>query len=715
MSLQYPAGIISKTAIVPSGPYQTSTASGMWTIDQASAYIGANNWPTQGNIPAVGDTYWAYVQSLLHGDGTNGADNNTILDSSSSAWSLTRDGQTTQGTFTPYGSLWSNYFEGGTTYMTGPSSSAFALTGDFTVEAWVFVGDNSYNSIFCNSASTGTNTIWFGLYLEKAAIYSVPTGVISTSASIPLNTWTHIAYVRSGSTIKIYVNGTSSVTASNSSSFGSTDCLIGDGTVFSAPTFLGYMSNFRIVKSAVYTSNFTPSTTPLTAVVNTSLLTCQSNRIVDNSANGFTLTRTGGITVTRYSPFSPSSPGYSTTTYGGSVFFPQGGSRGSSSYTPLGLPNNSVFNLSGDFTFEFWVYSVPSTTAGGNNACYLGSDQASVNHQFGANATFTRLFLYHPTTGLQQSSAFASILNTWSYVAYVRSGSTVTFYLDGVSVGTVSSSQTYQFANGCVGALGGYGGYAPGYMSDVKLTKSALYSGTFTPPATPVTSSGSSILWLQGQNAGIPDNAMLQDWSTNNVTVNTSVKKYGTGSLAFNGTSSYLETSSNLSKRSPAFESFGLTFTIEFWFYRTSTDSNQWIVCTAQGYSDTSGTATGLLIGYYTAYGGGSLAIAGSGLGAYWFGGTTSIAQNQWVHCAVVGNGTSCVLYLDGVNVGSEVWPSGYSGFRAYGWSLGAGRSSSPNSIQNFIGGYIDDFRITNGVARYTANFTPPTSAFGNF
>ena len=164
MSLQYPAGIISKTAIVPSGPYQTSTASGMWTIDQASAYIGANNWPTQGNIPAVGDTYWAYVQSLLHGDGTNGADNNTILDSSSSAWSLTRDGQTTQGTFTPYGSLWSNYFEGGTTYMTGPSSSAFALTGDFTVEAWVFVGDNSYNSNISNSASSTTKTIWFGLY-----------------------------------------------------------------------------------------------------------------------------------------------------------------------------------------------------------------------------------------------------------------------------------------------------------------------------------------------------------------------------------------------------------------------------------------------------------------------------------------------------------------------------------------------------------------------
>jgi len=49
MSQQYPGGIITKNAVVPSGPYQDSSASGVWTLDQASQYVKAGNWPTFGN------------------------------------------------------------------------------------------------------------------------------------------------------------------------------------------------------------------------------------------------------------------------------------------------------------------------------------------------------------------------------------------------------------------------------------------------------------------------------------------------------------------------------------------------------------------------------------------------------------------------------------------------------------------------------------------
>jgi hypothetical protein len=50
MSKQYPGGIISKTAPVPSGPYADSTAPGIWTLEQQAAYAKLGQWPTQGNI-----------------------------------------------------------------------------------------------------------------------------------------------------------------------------------------------------------------------------------------------------------------------------------------------------------------------------------------------------------------------------------------------------------------------------------------------------------------------------------------------------------------------------------------------------------------------------------------------------------------------------------------------------------------------------------------
>ena len=58
------------------------------------------------------DTYFANNVLLLHGNGTNNSQNNTFLDSSTSPSTVTRNGNSTQGTFTPYGSNWSNYFDG---------------------------------------------------------------------------------------------------------------------------------------------------------------------------------------------------------------------------------------------------------------------------------------------------------------------------------------------------------------------------------------------------------------------------------------------------------------------------------------------------------------------------------------------------------------------------------------------------------------------------
>jgi hypothetical protein len=56
------------------------------------------------------DAQFNYVTMLLHGDGTNGTQNNTFVDSSTNNFTVTRAGNPTQGTLSPYGSNWSNSF-----------------------------------------------------------------------------------------------------------------------------------------------------------------------------------------------------------------------------------------------------------------------------------------------------------------------------------------------------------------------------------------------------------------------------------------------------------------------------------------------------------------------------------------------------------------------------------------------------------------------------
>ena len=696
MSKQYPGGIISKTPVVPSGPYSNDTASGIWTLDQQAYWQKLGQWPTAGNNPV--DPQFNYVTMLLHGDGTNGAQNNTFVDSSTNNFTITRNGNTTQGSFSPYGSNWSNYFNGTNAYLTPPTSSVVLGSSDFTVEYWLFAGNNNSH---LNSASTAGGSFTF-LVSSNADFYygngtSWENNIPFTSGTLAQNTWHHIAMTRQSSTMRLFLNGVLQGSASVSVSIPSNYWQIGAQTRNSV--YLdGYISNFRIVSgTALYTSNFTPSTTPLTAVSGTSLLTCQSNRFVDNSASPLTITVNGTPSVQRFNPFGASTA-YSTSVIGGSGYFDGSGDW-------LTVPDSPAWAFgSGDFTVELWYYPVSNTTTDiefiGQWTSGSTDESWSIGHHWTNGLTF--FWTTDGTTDQYLSSATLLTLSAWNHVAVSKSGTTVSLYLNGarLNTGTLTGSVSDSSRVLDIGGRSQSGAnQIQGYLSDVRVVKgTAVYSPsstTLTVPTAPLTAITNTQLLTSYTNGAIFDNAMMSDLETaGSAQILTSVKKYGTGSIYFNGTTSYLATLGQ-----PIF-SFGTgDFTIECWLNIVSFNGGVVIDFRPSGVNGD----------YITVYFNSSSLEFYSGSSGRITSGTLTTAT--WFHFALCRSGSSTKMFIDGTQAGSTYTASvNYT----VGTKLGIGTSTFALG-SSFLDGYIDEFRITKGYARYTANFTPPTAAFFNY
>jgi hypothetical protein len=134
-------------------------------------------------------------------------------------------------------------------------------------------------------------------------------------STIPTATWIHCALVRSGTSFRLYQNGVQSTNGATSS-----DAVANNSTAINIGSFIGSaisnlngnISNLRILKgTALYTSNFTTPTAPLTTIANTALLTCNADTIFDSSTNNFTITNNNTATVSSITPFVVSGGGMS--------------------------------------------------------------------------------------------------------------------------------------------------------------------------------------------------------------------------------------------------------------------------------------------------------------------------------------------------------------------------------------------------------------------
>jgi len=186
--------------------------------------------------------------------------------------------------------------------------------------------------------------------------------------------------------------------------------------------------------------------------------------------------------------------------------------------------------------------------------------------------------------------------------------------------------------------------------------------------------------------------------------ISTAQSKFGGASGVFSGSTSYLSVpySSELSLVSG-------DFTIEAWIYLTTLTSSSQAILDKDGVEGASypqyslGVNSTGKIDCFLGNGNGVSPVGGS------FVGITTITLNAWHHVAIVRTGSTCKGFLNGSQEWSGAAATMYEGSKPLLIGYSSGQPTAA-----FFNGHIDDLRITKGVARYTANFTPPTSAFAN-
>lgn len=652
---------------------------------------------------------------LMHFNGPNNG--TTFTDSSLNNHAITRNNDVITTTVTSRFGGASAYF-GQHNWLSIPSNDSFNFdTGPFTIEMWVntssFTTNDPEGTVSCYIGKSGDEggPDVIGLWLFETSPTAVnfycgdgPNSVMGVGGNhnMTTGTWYHIAVSRdAASDMRMFVNGTQVGTTVNVPGNFSNNYEVtiggrlltnrgGDGRFRS---FDGYIDELRVVKgAAVYTANFTPPTQPFGPPPAALLLNFDgpdgSTTFTDKSPLSHTITRVGNpVVATAQSKF------------GGASLYLDG-----SSWLVAENASDIAYG-NGDFTLESWVYLTAYPSGAGllfghrnDTNDYKGVSwyvDTSGNIRMSGTANASGDNWQFPATDFQ--FGVQATLNQWQHIALVRSGNTVTLYLDGVAA-PYTTTLSDGIANGSRLAIGSGWTDSPssqtltGYFDDVRITLGvALYKANFTPPTLPLGSEVALSLHFEGTNGS----TLFLDSSPNSspVTANgaavisTAQSKFG-GSSAFFSNQGYLDCGT-------LFDFTAEDWTIEFWLFADNSQLDKHIVSNIGPNND-----FGLNI-YLTntgelAYNNGQTITTCTGsYAAHW---------NTWTHIAVVRKNGTISLYINGTLAGQPTTQTpGPNQWLFIGKSLYSGYEFT---------GYVDDFRVTKNAAIYTDNFTPPTASF---
>ena len=509
-----------------------------------------------------------------------------------------------------------------------------------------------------------------------------------------MESWHYLVWERYNGTYYYWADGSLEASFANTETpGGGANWQLGGGQ--SHGGFTGNIKEARLsLTTAVYSGSApTTPTEPQTAAKSTdAFFTGVGLEVKDYSSNNRTFTPPATLELQATAPYDYNQ--YSSATNGGSIY--HDGTGGD--YIKTDTSADFAFG-SNDFTVECWYYPV-SKAQNYPRILHFG--------EYWSNSRSWGLLDRHNSTNTKftvQSFALGTILqstttvsnNQWYHLAVVRSGGTITLYVNGAAEDTYNistnnypdaSSTSYLSLLNVSDGANLNEGQANGSLTDVRVIQgTAVYASAFTPPTAPLTEITNTSLLLKGTNAGIIDKSQTAKTLTltGDVQSSTAQTKYSTTSIKFDGTGDKIEV--------PDFQLLrdGRDFTIEFWIYLTNTGAERNILETFSF-----GATSGWTIYHLS---GGRLDFYPSHTNL------TTLSATTWTHIAIENYGGTIKCFVNGTST--------YSTTHTNTSTPSAGlRIGTRSGTSNYFNGYMEDLRITDGYARYQGtNFTPPTAA----
>lgn len=431
---------------------------------------------------------------------------------------------------------------------------------------------------------------------------------------------------------------------------------------------------------------------------------------MDGSDNSTTFTNSGASSLS-LSVFGDAKIRTNQSKFGGaSAFF-----DGTGDY--LNVASNAALALgTQNFTIEFWVY----LNAQGNYNLY---DQRSTASQIVPTIYTVSGQVRYFVSNADRIIGATLTAETWNHVAISRANSVTRMFVNGTQSGS-NYTDTNNYIQNPVG-IGAYlvtpAGFLNGYIDELRVTQGvARYTTNFTvadrqffdvatPAEDPDFSSVSLLMHMDGANGSTvftdSSDSPLFFTTSGNAQISTAQSRFGNASGLFDGNGDFLTRAFDTK-----FDLVLSDFTIEAWVRATSLKTSMRLVATGGGTVGWNSTGGIHVLTQFDSLGRINLQCSNNTTTPISVTSTATIATNTWSHVAISVSGSMAYLSVDGA-VSSHSLATRSRPSTNPQTAIATVPGEAGGSTTAFVGN-IDELRITKGVARYTANFTPPVGPF---
>jgi len=696
----------------------------VWTVSNTSGSGGSSWQRKEENTPKT-DKHWCKVSLLLNFDFT---ERPIIVDSSRYAHRILGGGNPTNDLSrerNKFGNSSLRLFGGAESFITVfPDKSLNIASDDFTVETWLYFeeeqdqqGQTRY--IYRTKNQNFITTATFGITPMGRLFYShAGTGTLTANTELPVNEWVHVAVSRTKKELRFFVNGVPDgmFTGVNDPNF-----FIGEKQeAWLGGNMNAYMDEFRVTKGiGRYVRQFQVPDTAFSAEIGDDgkvdyywedvVALFSMDRLIESGiVADSSQSKLGGVLQNGATLSSVDRK------FGSSALLRQGNDYLSCTSGAFSIGDGN------DFTIETWVKikrsNVNASVNGTGNIFKLtGLSLDLLNYSF-------TLTIDDQTSTLGLCTEANNTVGQWIHVALVREQSIMRLFVNGRQSGSSVPDAGMPFTGNLL-TIGqetslniAYDDNSRPLIDEFRFTNKVaryLYAdGSFVPPSEPFPSKGEvepdpyygAVTLLIASNFLAPGATDFIDASLNESTITTFGSPVVTESNALFRACIQIPTNSCLIVESDLGSSNIEDFTAEAWVNMTSLTGTRTII----RFPGINWFISNGLLGWRTL-----TSIPGN-----------ELTQNEWTHIAVSRENGALRLFKNGepllfsVEGQPESSYDSYSDFSNvdYGEMLiGAAPSESgPLPYDRFLNGFIDQIRVTRGVARYTQGFPVPFRPFGD-